>query len=168
MRVSNFNRIHFLLYLPHWFHFFDLATPSFAMALSITIGTRKHVELRGEEDWETVSACGDAHFDKSLRSSSSLPRLPFLISWRGSTSNSPECFRPDVSLGLSLPPSTTGSFLFSSRFGRRVTLFRIPLYRIYQHPAEHAYLYDILCILFRRGKYRHFYMHTHIFHWYVK
>lgn len=109
-----------------------------------------------------MSACGDAHFDKSLRSSSSLPRLPFLISWRGSTSNSPECFRPDVSLGLSLPPSTSGSFLLSSRFGRRVTLFRIPLYRIYQHPAEHAYLYDILCILFRRGKYRHFTC-THIY-----
>lgn len=114
-----------------------------------------------EERLGTVSACGDAHFDKSLCSSSSLPRLPFLISWRGSTSNSPECFRPDVSLGLSLPPSTSGSFL-SSRFGRRVTLFRIPLYRIYQHPAEHAYLYDILCILSRRRKYRHFTC-THIY-----
>lgn len=52
MRVSDFNRIHFLLYLPHWFHFFGLATPSFAMALSITMGTGKHVELRGEEDWK--------------------------------------------------------------------------------------------------------------------
>lgn len=46
--VSDFNRIHFLLCLPHWFHFFGLATPSFAMALSITMGTRKHVELREE------------------------------------------------------------------------------------------------------------------------
>lgn len=75
-----------------------------------------------------MSACGDAHFDKSLRLRC---RDPFLISWRGCTSNSPECFRLDVSLGLSLPPSTSDSFLLS-HFSLCVMLFRISLYRIYQ------------------------------------
>lgn len=162
IRVLDFNRIHLLLCLLNWVHFFSLPMSSFPIILNITMRTRKHVEAWGKVDG---SACGDAHFDKSLRSSSLRCRDPFLISWRGCTSNSPECFRPDVSLGLSLPPSTSDSFLLS-HLSLCVMLFWISLYRIYQRFTEYTDISmtsSLLYSLLPLKKISVFYLHVHAY-----
>jgi len=119
--------------------FFDLATPLSAMIL--TIRTRK----RGIVRKSRRNACGNAHFDKSFHSSF---RCGDFLFWSSEVAYLilQNVFWPDVSLGLSLLPSTSDNFFFFSH-SSRVMFFLISLYRIYQRFGIWILLWHPLCCL---------------------